>query len=81
MSLFKSFLFSPVFLFLLISCKEQDSLHSQIRFAVVHAYDTQEIIKKCDLRMGNALQFEEHEIVKGTGQPYFYRLKLKKYKL
>jgi hypothetical protein len=78
----------------IIAIEQIDSAHSEIRFAVIkssgpdtvayshffHEFATGQVIEKSDLHVGNALQFEEHEIVKGTCNPYFYRLKLEKYK-
>jgi hypothetical protein len=71
-----------------------DSTHSQVEFSVVkdngpdtiayseyfHAYASADEIRKYELVPGNEMIFQQHEIVKGTCNPYYYSLKLKKYK-
>ncbi|CAN5398513.1 hypothetical protein BH09BAC5_BH09BAC5_16810 [soil metagenome] len=37
-------------------------------------------VKKYDLKVGNVFTYEIHEIKKGTCNPYYYTLRLEKYK-
>ncbi|CAN5902851.1 hypothetical protein BH11BAC7_BH11BAC7_12960 [soil metagenome] len=76
-----------------IEIEKTDSLHSEIKFAVVnennpdsitysqffHEYATAEIIQKYDLQPGNVFSYEEHYIVKGACTPKYYSLTLKKF--
>ena len=78
----------------IIERQKHDSLYSEILFSVVKAsgpdtiyytrnfsgFASEADIKKYDLRVGNQFVYEEQEIVKGTCSPYFYKLKLEKFK-
>ncbi len=77
-----------------ISVDRTDSVTNEIQFRVENEngldtisyrtyfskYATDAEVKKYEFKVGAIFTYETHEIVKGTCSPYYYSLKLEKYK-